>query len=104
MLSAPDLSGQLWKKWPYENSWTGNLAFLVRGREAQLEEPATQRSLDMEKDVLDDIVPTAFTTLPFAANEAMSVGREAMKSICTINHVHFRDVVEKHEDVAGAFL
>lgn len=45
----------------------------------------------------DYIVPAAFTSLPEAANMAMSVVLGAMRSVCTLNDVDFRDILKTHE-------
>lgn len=54
--------------------------------------------------MLDNIFPTASTEILEAGKKAMSVGIEAMKSICTIYDEDFRDLVETYEGFASRFL
>lgn len=48
--------------------------------------------------------PAASIILQEAVNEAMSVVPESMKYVCTVWDVDVRDLLETHEEVAGALL
>lgn len=51
------------------------------------------------KDVLNDIVPAAFTILPDAAKETMLAFQDEMKAVCTVYDVYFRDPLDRYKDV-----
>lgn len=68
-------------------------------------EPTTGLSFDMkEADVANDIIVAASTSLAEVEKEAMSVVLEERKFVFPVYDLYFRDLVEKHDHVEGAFL
>lgn len=58
----------------------------------------------MEEEVVDETVPATSLSLAEAATEAMAVLLEAMKSVCAIYVVDFRDVLKAQDDAIDELL
>lgn len=56
------------------------------------------------KYILDNNAPPSSTQFSEAAEEAMSLVPDEMKSVCMFHDVEFRDLLEAHEDVAVNLL
>lgn len=57
-----------------------------------------------KEDVPGDIIPASSTALPEAANKAVSVVLEAVKSFWTVYDEDIKDLVERHGDFGGELI